>query len=112
MCDPHGASIAAATEVPEVDRGKLEVMTCDALLRWLGSGLELWDSDSSAAADDAKLPASPELQIERSRPEGVIEMIVALPERSAPERLPEPPFTGLPARPGHRSPVYRPPLSA
>jgi hypothetical protein len=112
MCDPHGASVAAPTEVPEVDRGKLEEMPCDALLlRWLASAFDLWDSDSSAAAGGALPPHPLDLQLDRSRPEGVLEMLVALPERAAPQRLPEAPFTGLPPRPGHESPLYRPPLA-
>lgn len=111
MCDPHGASVAAPTEVPEVDRGKLEEMPCDALLRWLGSGIELWDSDSSAAAGDAMPPQSPELQLYRSCLDGVLEIVVALPERAAPRDLPELASAGLPPRPGHTSPVYRPPLA-
>jgi hypothetical protein len=110
MCDPHGASVAAPTEVPEVDRGKLEAMPCDALLlRWLGSGYEL-DSDGPAAGD-ALPPHAPDLGLERSRPEGVLEMVVALPERAAPQSLPESPFAGLPPRSGHESPLYRPPLA-
>jgi hypothetical protein len=112
MCDPHGASVAAPTEVPEIDGGKLEAMSCDALLRWLGSGFELWDSDSSATAGDAMPPHPPDLQLERSRPDGVLEVVVVLPERGAPQPLPETACTGLPPRPGHRDPVYRPPLTA
>jgi len=112
MCDPHGASIAAPTEVPEVDRGKFEQMSCDELLRWLGSGFELSDSRRSATAGDAVPPHPLDLQLDRSRPQGVLEIVIALPGRAAPQRLPEPPFTGLPPRPGHRSLVYRPPLAA
>ncbi|MEO8185613.1 MAG: hypothetical protein ABI895_42960 [Deltaproteobacteria bacterium] len=112
MCDPHGASVAAPTEVPEVDRGKLEEMPCDALLRWLGSGIELGDSDSSAAAGDAMPPQSPELQLYRSCLDGVLEIVVARPERAAPRDLPALACAGLPPRPGHTSPVYRPPLAA
>ena len=111
MCDPHGASVAAPTEVPEVDRGKLEELPCDALLRWVGSGLEPSDSDGPAAvARDTTPPHPPELQLERGRPEGVLETIGALLERAAPQSLAEPPFTGLPPRQGHRSSVYRPPV--
>jgi len=95
----------------QVDRGKLEEMPCDALLRWLGSGIELWDSDSSAAAGDAMPPQSPELQLYRSCLDGVLEIVVALPERAAPRDLPELASAGLPPRPGHTSPVYRPPLA-
>src|SRR4051812_5757099 len=33
MCDVHAASVAARAEVPEVDEGKLEPLSCDALLK-------------------------------------------------------------------------------
>jgi len=111
MCDLHGASVAAPTEIPEVDRGKLEELPCDALLRWMGSGLEPSDSDGPAAvARDTTPPHPPELQLDPGRPAGVLDPISALPERAAPQSMAEPPFTGLPPRQGHRSPVYRPPL--
>jgi hypothetical protein len=112
MCDPHGASVAAPTEVPEVDRGKLQELPCDdLLLRWMGSELEPSHFDGPAAvARDTTPPHPPSLQLERSRPEGVLETIIALPERTAPQSLAEPPWLGLPPRQGHRSPVYRPPV--
>ena len=113
MCDPHGASVAAPTEVPEVDRGKFEQLSCDdlLLLRWAGTGLEPSDSNGPAAvARDNAPPRAPALQLERGRPEGVLETTIALPERATPESLAEPPCTGLPPRQGHRSPVYRPPV--
>jgi hypothetical protein len=111
MCDLHAASVAAPTEIPEVDRGKLQELPCDALLRWVGSGLEPSDSDGPAAiARDTTPPHPPELRLDRSRPAVVLDLSGALPERAAPQSMAEPPFTGLPPRQGHRSPVYRPPL--
>jgi hypothetical protein len=111
MCDPHGASVAALAEVPEVDRGKLEELPCDALWLWIGAGIDLSDFDNSAVARDGTPPHAPELQLERGRPEGVIEQVGALGARSEEQRLPDLQSSGVPPRSGHRAGVFRPPLS-
>jgi hypothetical protein len=112
MCDPHGASVAAPAEVPEVDRGKLEELPCDALWLWIGAGLDLSDFDDSAVARNGTPPPAPELQLDRERPEGVIEGVGALPARSDERGLPDLGCTGLPPRSGHRLGVFRPPVSS
>lgn len=110
MCDPHGASVAAPTVVPEVDRGKLEELPCDALIRWLGVTIDLGDSDARAVARGNVPSPAPDLHLDRERPEGVLPIVLALPERAAPEPMREPAVVGLPPREGHRHLVYRPPL--
>lgn len=109
MCDPRGASVVAQPEIPEIDHGKLEQLPCDdAWLRWLGSTLE--HARSQAAARDG-VPASPppDLQLTRVRTDGVLPLIVVMPERGQPQRLPRSEVAGLAARPGHRFSIYRPP---
>jgi hypothetical protein len=108
MCDQHGASVAATAEVPEVDRGKLEELPCDALLLWIGSGIDLSLFDA-AVAHDGLPPPAPELQFAHSRPDGLISLAVALPARAPTRLLPRADFTGLPPRAGHRLAVFRPP---
>jgi len=111
MCDPHGASVAAPTEVPEVDRGKLEELPCDELIRWVGMSIDLGDSDTPAVARGSVPPPAPDFHLDRERAEGVLPVVIlALPERSAPERLQEPAVVGLPPGDGHSNLVYRPPL--
>jgi hypothetical protein len=111
MCDPHGASMAAPTEVPEVDRGKLEELPCDALIRWVGMSIDFGDSDTPAVARGSVPPPAPDFHLARERPEGVVPIVIlSLPERAMPLRLQEPAVLGLPPREGHRNLVYRPPL--
>jgi hypothetical protein len=102
MCDPHGASVAAPTEVPEVDRGKLEELPCDALIRWVGMSIDFGDSDTPAVARGSVPPPAPDFHLDRERPDGVLPMVIlSLPERLAPERLQEPAVVGVPPREGH-----------
>jgi hypothetical protein len=115
MCDPHGASVAATPEVPVGDHGKLEQLPCDdAWLLWLGSEwlsaeLEQVRGHSWARSSAPSSPA-PELQLERARLDGVIPLVIVMPGRVQPVRLPRSEVAGLPARPGHRLSIYRPPV--
>ena len=109
MCDPHGASVAATPVIPEIDHGKLEQLPCDdAWQRWLSAALEHARGQSTARDG---VPASPpsELQLDRVHMDGVIPLVIALPERAQPARLPRSEVAGLPARAGHRLSIYRPP---
>ena len=110
MCDSHGASVAAPKEVPEVDRGKLEELPCDALIRWVGIGIDFGDSDTPVVARGSVPPPAPDFHFEHDRPNGVLAIVLDLPERAVPQRLQEPAIAGLPPRQGHASLVYRPPL--
>jgi hypothetical protein len=111
MCDPHGASVAAPTEVPEVDRGKLEELPCDELIRWVGVTIDFGDSHAPAVAHGNVPRPAPDLHLDREHLEGVLPIVIlALPERAAPQSLQEPTVAGLPPREGHRNLVYRPPL--
>jgi hypothetical protein len=110
MCDPHGASVAAMPEVPEGDHGKLEQLPCDdAWLLWLGAELEQAQGHAWARNSAPSSPP-PELQLERARLDGVIQPVTVMPGRTQPVQLPRPEVAGLPARPGHRSTIYRPPV--
>lgn len=102
--------MAALPEIPEIDHGKLEQLPCDdAWLRWLDSTLE--HARAQAAARDGMPPAPPvELQHARLRMDGVLPLVVVMPWRVQPERLSRSEVAGLPAQPGHRFSIYRPPM--
>jgi hypothetical protein len=103
--------VAAPTEVPEADGGKLEELPCDELIRWVGMSIDFGDSDSPAVARGTAPPPAPDLHLDRERPEGVLPIVsLSLPERETPQPLQEPALSGLPPREGHRNLVYRPPL--
>lgn len=119
MCDPHGASVAATPEVPEGDHGKLEQLPCDdAWLLWLGAewlGAEWFGSGLDHSPGHAwarnSAPSSPSpLQLERVRLDGVIPVVTVMSGRAQPVQLPRSEVAGLPARPGHRLSIYRPPV--
>ena len=114
MCDPHAASVAATPEVPEIDHGKLEQLPCDEAWRlWLGSKLD--DGGGHAAGRDAArdgVPSSPppELQHARVRMDALVPLVIVMPERAQPVRMPRSHITGLPPRHGHPLSIYRPPV--
>ena len=110
MCDPRGASVLAGVEIPEVDRGRVQELPCDALIWMLDAGQEPWDFDGPAALRGA--PAEPpQPDLDRTRPEAVIELHVTLPLAPEPLQLSLAPFVGLPACSGYRAMLYRPPVS-
>ncbi|HKO89840.1 MAG TPA: hypothetical protein VJU61_01735 [Polyangiaceae bacterium] len=110
MCDPRGASVLAGVEIPEVDRGQVQELPCDALIWMLDAGQQPWDFDALVARRGT--PAEPpHLDLDRTRPEAVIELRVVLPLAPEPLLLALAPFGGLPACPGYRALVYRPPVS-
>ena len=110
MCDPRGASVLAGVEIPEVDRGRVEELPCDALIWMLDAGSEPSDFDGPVALRGA--PAEPpHLHLSQTRPEAVIELRVALPLAPEPLQLALGPFVGLPACQGYRALVYRPPVT-
>jgi len=110
MCDPRGASVLAGVEIPEVDRGRVQELPCDALIWMLDAGQEPWDFGGPVALRGA--PAEPpHLDLDRTRPEAVIELRVLLPPEPEPLQLATAPFVGLPACSGYRAIVYRPPVS-
>ena len=111
MCDPRGASVLAAVEIPEVDRGRVEELPCDALIWMLDAGSEPSEFDGSVALRGAPTEP-PHLHLDQTRPEAVIELRVTLPLVAEPLLLALGPFVGLPACQGYRALVYRPPVTA
>jgi hypothetical protein len=110
MCDPRGASVLAGVEIPEVDRGRVEELPCDALIWMLDAGAESWDFDGPVALRGAPVEP-PHLHLDQPRPEAVIELRVTLPLTPEPLQLAFVPFVGLPACQGYRALVYRPPVT-
>ncbi len=114
MCDPAGASVAAAVDIPEVDRGHFEALPCEAQLWIIGWRLDASRGhvgDNGARLSDKAPPLPRELQPSRGRYDGTCEPLLAFPVRSEPLVVPPPPFEGLASRRGHASVVYRPPVT-
>lgn len=110
MCDPRGASVLAAVEIPEVDRGRVEELPCDALIWMLDAGQEGWDFDGPVALRGAPVEP-PHLHLDQPRPEAVIALYVTLPQAPEPSQLAFVPSVGLPPCQGYRALVYRPPVT-
>ena len=111
MCDRTAASVAAVIEVPEVDRGRLEPLPCDAE-RWLAllsSGVRAAGECFIAAGDPTPQPRLPSLQLRAARPEATAPFLALFPARSASTPLPADRRRGLAWQPGHPSPIFRPP---
>jgi hypothetical protein len=112
MCDVHAASVAARAEVPEVDQGKLEPLSCDALFALVGWGKELRELASNPSVARHAAPPSDPAQATPlvSRPEGVIgqQWLLSLAYETA--FVPDARLEGVSASPGHFPAVYRPPV--
>jgi hypothetical protein len=113
MCDVHAASVAAHAEVPEVDEGKLEPLSCDALLKLVGWGKELRELDGSPSVARHAAPPSEPAQSSPSsgRPEGVIEQQWLLSMACQTGLVPDARLEGVSASSGHWRSVYRPPVA-
>jgi hypothetical protein len=113
MCDPDGASVAAKDEIPEVDRGRFEALSCDAQLLIVGWRLDAPEFGRQAArvhdADPAvpPQPASPP----PVRYDAAYQVSVPFPERSAPLAAIFHRGDGLAPRRGHARGLFRPPLT-
>jgi hypothetical protein len=112
MCDASAASIAAAIEIPELDRGRFEPLPCDGQ-RWL----ELLRSQAREggirliAGEDVprRSPQPPSLPLAGHDSIGAVAMQLDWPERTASSTLEASSYRGLARRPGHPARVYRPP---
>jgi hypothetical protein len=113
MCDVHAASVAARAEVPEVDAGKVEPLSCDALIELMGWGKELreLDGNPSVARHAAPPPEPGRASPLGARPEGVLEQPWLLSMAYETALLSEPRLEGVGASSGHGPPVYRPPVA-
>jgi hypothetical protein len=112
MCDPSAASVAAASEVPEIDRGRFEPLPCDGE-RWLAllrspareSGMRLTAGEDIPRPSPQ--PSAPPLAGHESL--GAVAAQLEWPERTASSTLAATHHRGLAWQPGHPSRVYRPP---
>jgi len=113
MCDAMGASAGVPAEVPEVDRGRLEELPCEALISFVGWHLGTHEAGPGMATWRDHDPSQPvQVQLDRSRPDAAVGWALAFPERGEPLWLPSPLRTGLDSSPGHRLAIYRPPVSS
>jgi len=110
MCDPTGASVGARPVIPEVDRGQFEQSPCDGLPVVASSNLGGRERAPTARLHGNQQSPQDPVLAERARPEGARAISVAFPARGEPLLLPAPAFVGNGSRPGHRLPVYRPPV--
>lgn len=111
MCDAMGASAGVPAEVPEVDRGRLEELPCEALISFVGWRLGTHEAGPGLATWRDHDPTQPvQLQLDRSRPDAAVALTLAFPERGAPLSIPPPREDGLGSSPGHRLAIYRPPV--
>lgn len=110
MCDSTAASVAAAPEVPEVDRGRIEPAPCGAqrLLERLRSGDRMRDgAAASASGGGFREPAPPAASGERLDAVGAPG--ARWPLRAEPASITLGSWPGLRASSGHRARVERPP---
>jgi hypothetical protein len=113
MCDPSAASVAARPDIPEVDRGRLQELPCEAQLWMAEWQLDAPDFEGLKAAFDHSAPNhSTHFQLPRSRYDGACELSVAFPERAEPVLAPVPVGRGLTPSRGYRRLPFRPPVAA
>jgi hypothetical protein len=109
MCDRMGMSIGAVDEIPERDRGRLDVLPCEAWRFWGERG----PGESGVRGGSAVRYDGPQAPLEvfdgRAHPDGVRAVPLVLPARGAGLRIPSPYAVGLRVSAGHRASVYRPP---
>jgi hypothetical protein len=111
MCDPTGASVGARAVIPEVDRGAFEQSPCDALPAVASSHLGGRERTQTASLHGNQPSQQDPALAQRARPEGARALSVAFPARGEPSLVSAPAVVGICSRPGHRLPVYRPPVT-
>jgi hypothetical protein len=111
ICDAMGASAGVPAEVPEVDRGRLEELPCEALISFVGWHLGTHEAGPGLATWRDHDPSQPvQLQLDRSRPDAAVAWTLAFPERGVPLWIPPSLEDGIGSSPGHRLAIYRPPV--
>ena len=112
MCDPMGASVAAQPDMdlPVLDRGRFEELSCDALALLLSSSVRGTARADRAVLGERDRPEPPPREMEPARYDGTRVLDARFPLRIDPVLLAEAPSVGLSARRGHRRSVYRPPV--
>ncbi len=112
MCDPDGASVAAADDIPEVDRGHFEALPCEAQLLLAGWRLDAPEPGSKAVSvRGAEQPApAPFAQPQRLRYEGACSLAAQFPSRTEPELGDFATHGGLLPSAGHTRTPFRPPV--
>lgn len=112
MCAPEAASVDAVKEIPEVDRGRFEVLRCDELL-----SLAPWRSGlrgpQCGTASGEPEPANPQLpaELSPSREAAIRSLVLPFPKRAEPVVVEAFELGGLGARPGYGFPPFRPPVA-
>lgn len=113
MCDPDGASVVAAEDIPEVDRGHFEALPCEAQLLLAGWRLDAPEPGSKAVSLRDGAPASPlqHAQPPRPRAEGARTEAAVFPSRSEPEVGDFSASVALAPSAGHTRGLFRPPAA-
>jgi hypothetical protein len=112
MCDPDGASVAAGEDIPEIDRGHFEALSCEAQMLMAG-----WRPDApefgekALRVDDRESPPPRAPQLPRPRYEGAREFSVPFPERAEPLLVVGDVRDGLAPSRGHARGLFRPPVA-
>jgi hypothetical protein len=112
MCDPDGASVAAGEDIPEIDRGHFEALSCEAQMLMAG-----WRPDAPEFGEKAlrfdDRESSPPRPPEPPRPrcEGAREFSVPFPERAEPRLVARDERDGLAPSRGHARGLFRPPVT-
>lgn len=113
MCAPDGASVVAADDIPEVDRGHFEVLPCEAQLLLAGFRPDAPEPGSKSVSLHGGEPPQPAQHAAPVRPrnEGARALVPLFPARAEPHVGEFSTFEGLSARAGHARSVFRPPLA-
>jgi hypothetical protein len=113
MCDPDGASVAAAEDIPEVDRGHFEALPCEAQLLLAGWRLDAPEPGSKAVSvrgTEQQPPPGPFAQPQRPRCEGACSLAAQFPSRTEPVLGSFATQGGLLPSAGHARTLFRPPV--
>jgi hypothetical protein len=113
MCDPDGASVVAADDIPEVDRGHFETLPCEAQLLLAGWRLDAPELGRKAVSvRDAEQPSPAQHAApSRLRSEGARTAIAVFPSRSEPMLGVFAAAAGLAPSRGHLRTLFRPPVA-
>lgn len=113
MCDPDGASVAAADDIPEVDRGRFEALPCEAQLLLAGFRPGVPEPGSKAVSVRGTEPSSPPPLTPPQGPryEGARALVAVFPSRAEPRVGDFAAGAGLAASVGHAPAPFRPPLA-
>src|SRR5688572_5117738 len=114
MCAPYGASVVAAEDIPEIDRGHFEALPCEAQLLLAGLRPDAPEPGSkSASLQGGEPPVSPQHAAPaRPRTEGARALAALFPSRAEPFVGEFATNGGLSPSAGHAVSLFRPPLAS